>query len=123
LCLKIAREPKAAQDAFEHVVQLDPSLGEAWFELALIQQDQGHLEEAVRNYRQALAARPDLAEAAVNLGICLQNTGDLSAAKRAYASALELRADTFGRIAQALSSAPIGEVWLDHQALRRSLGG
>ena len=66
---------------------------------------------------------PELAEAHVNLGICLQQTGDIAAAKTMFGRAMRLRADTFGRIAQALSAAPRGELWLDPERLRRSLTG
>ena len=47
----------------------------------------------------------------------------MAAAKTAYRLALRLQPDTFGRIAQALAAAPIGEVWLDIAALRGSLAG
>ena len=47
----------------------------------------------------------------------------MAAAKTAYQLALRLQPDTFGRIAQALAAAPIGEVWLDIAALRGSLAG
>ena len=71
--------------------------------------------------RRALELRPDFAEAAVNLGTCHQESGDMAAAKMAYRLALRLRPDTFGRVAQALAAAPMGEVWLDLAALRHSL--
>ena len=47
----------------------------------------------------------------------------MTSAKVAYRLALKLRPDTFGRIAQALAASPMGEVWLDVAALRRSLDG
>ena len=62
-----------------------------------------------------------MAEAAVNLGICEQRMGDLEAAKNAYRQAMRIRPDTVGRIAQALTTAPKGELWLDLRALRASL--
>ena len=97
--------------------------GEVWFALGLVRQDNHDFVPAVEAYRQALKMRPDLAEAAVNLGICHQEIGDMTSAKVAYRLALKLRPDTFGRIAQALAASPIGEVWLDVAALRRSLDG
>jgi len=41
----------------------------------------------------------------------------------AYARAYRLRPSTFGTIAMALTSAPHGRLWLDQEALRRSLSG
>jgi tetratricopeptide (TPR) repeat protein len=112
-----------AAAAFEHVVAQEPDNAEAWFFLGVIEQDCGRLHVSIERYRKALALRPDLAEAAVNLGICQQETGDLGAAKESYRVALRLRPDCFGRIAQALCAASIGEVWTDGEALRRSLAG
>jgi tetratricopeptide (TPR) repeat protein len=120
-CLRQASDLAGAQAALQRLVALAPGAGEAWFTLGLIEQDRGRSIEAIALYRRALQAQPNLAEAAVNLGICLQLTGDLRAAKRSYGAALRMRADTFGRIAQALSAAPCGEVWLDQDALRRAL--
>ena len=78
---------------------------------------------AITAYRRTLHLSPELAEAHVNLGICLQQTGDIAAAKASFGSAMRLRSDTFGRIAQALSAAPRGELWLDSERLRQSLAG
>jgi tetratricopeptide (TPR) repeat protein len=114
-----------AVEAFRTAATLAPDRAadraEAWFALGVIEQDRGNFAEAAALYDRALTAQPELAEAAVNLGICRQNTGDLPGAKEAYRTALRLRSDTFGRIAQALAASPVGEVWLDHKALRRSL--
>jgi len=52
----------------------------------------------------------------------LQDAGEGDAAMRAYCDAYRLRPDLFGRIAMALTSAPHGRLWLDEDALRRSLG-
>ncbi len=122
LCLKQTRDTDAAAAAFQKALELDASLARAWFELGLIEQDRGDLVAAIAMYQRALELKPQLTEAAVNLGICRQSRGDLAGAKRAYGAALQARQDSFGRIAQALSCAPVGEVWLDHDALRRSLG-
>ncbi len=123
LCLRHLGDGDGARAALERAVALDPGVAEGWFALGLARQDARDAAAAAAAYRQALDRRPGLAEAAVNLGICLQQSGDMAAAKAAYARALRLRADSFGRIAQALAAAPTGEVWLDLDALRRSLGG
>jgi tetratricopeptide (TPR) repeat protein len=92
-----------------------------WFDLGLARQDLRDYPAAASAYRKALALKSDYAEAALNLGIVLQESGDPDAAMRAYRDAYRLRPDMFGRIAMALTSASHGRLWLDEDALRRSL--
>ncbi len=98
-------------------------MARAWFLLGVSSADAGLRDAAVSAYRRALAIEPTLAEAAVNLGTLLQESGDLAGAKAAYGEALRLSPDTFGRIAQAMTTSPKGELWLDLAALRRDLIG
>lgn len=116
-----AGEAGAAEQALIRAVEIDASHVPAWFRLGLVRQDRRDLEGAISAYRQALALRPDMAEVETNLGIVLQETGDLAAAKRAYGRAILLRGGCFGPIAQALTMAPTGELWLDLAALRAHL--
>jgi tetratricopeptide (TPR) repeat protein len=120
-CLRRVRDFNNAAAALERGLSLAPADANAWFAFGLVRQDQRALAAAIDAYTRALELRPDFVEAAVNLGICHQEAGDIDAAKLAYGAALAMRPDTFGRIAQALSSSPVGEVWLDAAALRRSL--
>jgi predicted Zn-dependent protease len=94
----------------------------AWFDLALARQDLRDFAGAEAAYREVLAKKPDHAEAAVNLGIIRQEAGDLDGAMDAYAQAYRLRPQTFGTIAMALTSGSHGRLWLDEDALRKSLG-
>ncbi len=110
-----------AVEAFGRAAALAPDAPEIWFKLGLALQDLGDWTGAEQAYLRALELRPELAEAETNLGIVLQEGGDLSAAKQAYGRALLLRPDGFGRIAQALTTAPSGELWLDLDALRDHL--
>jgi tetratricopeptide (TPR) repeat protein len=121
VCLRRLGDRNGAAAALTRAAALAPANGDALFALGLLYQDQRDLAAAADAYERALAVRPAFAEAAVNLGICRQETGDLGAAKAAYRQALTVRPESFGRIAQALSAAPVGEVWLDVAALRGSL--
>jgi len=123
LCLRRMGERDSAAAALERAVSLAPGSGDAWFAVGLVRQDKHDFIAAAEAYGRALEIRSNFAEAAVNLGICYQEAGDMAAAKAAYRLALTLRADTFGRIAQALAAAPMGEVWLDVAALRHALAG
>ena len=110
-----------AAAAYHQALQLDPASAEALFKLGLAYQDSRHPDRAAEAYRRALALRPNLAEAEVNLGVVLQEQGDLASAKQAYGRAIALMPSAFGRVAQALTTAPKGELWLDLAALRAHL--
>jgi tetratricopeptide (TPR) repeat protein len=112
---------ETARRMLDRAVTLNPSSGKAWFVFGLVAEERRDWAASITAYRRALAAQPDFAEAAVNLGIALQERGELADARQAYRDALKIRPDTFGRIVQALSAAPTGELWLDLQALRQSL--
>lgn len=45
---------------------------------------QGHLEEALKHYRQALKLQPTNSTAAFNLGVALEDLGRLKQAAKAY---------------------------------------
>ncbi len=127
LCHKLGRAHYAAGDyeaaraALQRAVDRAPDFAEAWFHLGLVEQDLDRPAAAATSYRKALSARPDMFEAALNLGISLQETGAIEPALDAYARAVRIKPTCFNRVAQALTSAPTGRLWLDPSALRRSL--
>ena len=123
LIFKDLGRAEEAAEAFAEAVRHDAGVARAWFLLGVSSADAGRRDAAAAAYRRALAIEPTLAEAAVNLGTLLQESGDLAGAKAAYGEALRLRPDTFGRIAQAMTTSPKGELWLDLAALRRDLVG
>jgi tetratricopeptide (TPR) repeat protein len=122
LLLRDANRMTEARAALEQAVALDPSSAGAWFALGLSRQDLLDESGAATAFGAALRERPNFAEAAVNLGIALQRLGDMPAAMIAYRSAIEMRPDTLGRIAQAVTAAHTGMLWLDPAAFRRALG-
>jgi tetratricopeptide (TPR) repeat protein len=127
LCIRLGSTLQAlgrrdqAATYYQRALQLDPASAEAWFKLGLAFQDSRLPARAAEAYRRALSLRPNLAEAEANLGVALQEQGQMNAAKQAYGRAIELRPSTFGRVAQALTTAPRGELWLDLGALRAHL--
>ena len=110
-----------AREALDRAEALGTLPAGAWFLRGLVLQDLGDLVGSADAYRRALGLDPALAEAAVNLGIVLQQAGDLDGAKDAYGQALKQRPDTFGRIAQAMTTPATGELWLNLEALRHAL--
>lgn len=123
LALKDLARAAEAASAFRQALSFDPGSIRAGFLLGLCLQDAGDGAGAAAAYRGVLAIDPTRAEAAVNLGTVLQDAGDLDGAKAAYRQAVTARPDTFGRIAQAMTTSRRGELWLDLGELRRVLGG
>jgi tetratricopeptide (TPR) repeat protein len=120
-CLRQTGELQLARVELERAVTLRPSDGRAWFALGLVCEDLRDTPGAIQAYRRSIEAQPDVPEVHVNLGLNLQNSGDLDAAMDSYQLAMRLRPDTFGRIAQALTSANKGRLWLNSARLRRLL--
>jgi tetratricopeptide (TPR) repeat protein len=120
-CLRQTGELQLARAELERATTLRPQDGRAWFALGLVCEDLRDTQGAIRAYRRSIEAMPDIPEAHVNLGLNLQNAGDLDAAMDCYRRAMRLRPDTFGRIAQALTSAKKGRLWLNPARLRRLL--
>jgi tetratricopeptide (TPR) repeat protein len=118
LKLREAGQLAAARDALCHAQPLDV----ASFALGLIYQDLNDEAGAASAFAAALEARPGFAEAAVNLGIARQRMGDMAGAMAAYRQAVHIRADTLPRIAQAVTAAATGRLWLNPAGLRRALG-
>jgi tetratricopeptide (TPR) repeat protein len=121
LVLRDAGVMQEALAALQRATTLHPGASGAWFALGLTCQDLSDEAGAVAAFRAALQARPNFAEAAVNLGIALQRTGDMEAALAAYREAVRIRPETFARIAQAVTAASTGTLWLDIVAFRRVL--
>ena len=122
-CLRQGGDPGNACAEFERAVEIHANDSRGWFALGLARDDLQDREGAIVAYRRAVELRPVLPEAHVNLGLDLQHAGDLAAALNSYRRAFALRPDTFGRIAQALTSAKTGQLWLNTESLKKSLGG
>jgi protein O-GlcNAc transferase len=58
---------------------------------AILYQQSGDIDSAIRTYREAIAAKPDFAEALLNLGHAQQAAGDPQAARDSWVRALSLK--------------------------------
>ena len=112
-------EMQLARVELERAVILRPDDRHAWFALGLVCEDLCDTPSAIQAYRRSIEAQPDVPEVHVNLELNLQNSGDFDAAIDSYRRAIRLQRDTFGRIAQALTSAKKGRLWLNLAQLRR----
>lgn len=116
-------EGQAAITAFRRALARDAGFAPAWYSLGLTLQDQYQFAAAAAAFGEARKLRPDFHEAAFNQAIAFQEAGRMEAAFDAFAQAYRLRPASFGRIAQALISAPAGALWLKPSALRAFLEG
>jgi tetratricopeptide (TPR) repeat protein len=115
------RDLAAASLALERAVVLAPEQADAWFKVSLVRQDRHDLGGAAQALERVLQINPERVDALVNLGIVLQEAGRLDDALHAYGRAYRLRAETFGRIAHALSTPGTGRLWLNLDDLRAEL--
>ena len=74
-------------------VRLKPDAARAHNNLGIALSDQGKLDEAIAEYREALRLKPDYAEAHNNLGIALSDQGKLDEAIAEYREAMRLKPD------------------------------
>ena len=78
--------------ASQKSVQLDPQDAEAYYNLGIVMQDLGRLEEAEAIYKKAIALKPDH-KTHNNLGIVMQELGRLDEAEASYKKAITLKPD------------------------------
>ncbi len=82
-----------AYKAFTKVTELNPNYADGFYNLGIILQDQGRLDEAITSYKKALALKPDYAEAHNNMGNTLKEQGQLDEAIASYEQALSIKPD------------------------------
>jgi tetratricopeptide (TPR) repeat protein len=63
--------PAEAKIAWQIAVARDPAFAEAWYNLAMAAEDEGHGDLAIAAYRRAAQARPDYGDAQFNLALLL----------------------------------------------------
>jgi tetratricopeptide (TPR) repeat protein len=95
--LKVASEAldrkdlPAAVTALKSVVEIEPDMSAAWFNLAYAYSGLHQNEEAVRAYQRTLELQPDLFEAHLNLGILLIETKQVPEAVKHLEKAVGLK--------------------------------
>jgi tetratricopeptide (TPR) repeat protein len=82
------RDPEAAREAYERVLQVDPAHAGAHVNLGRLLHERGRLAEAERVYRRALLACGNEPLLLYNLGVLLEDMRRQSAAMDAYEKAL-----------------------------------
>ena len=79
-----------AKIAWQIAVARDPAFAEAWYNLAIAAEDEGHDDLAIAEYRRAVQAQPDYADAHFNLGLLLTKLDRFDEALPVWERFLEL---------------------------------
>jgi tetratricopeptide (TPR) repeat protein len=82
-------DPRAAQEAYQRAVGVDPTNTAAWINWGRLLHEQGGTREAEDVYRRALSACGPDPLLMFNLGVLLEDTGRTTAALDAYQTAIE----------------------------------
>ena len=88
----LAMERQDLEQAYElqsKLIGLGQRGPELFYNTGLLLQKSGHLEDAVKLYRQALNEKPNIAEALLNLGHALKALGQDDEARTCWRKALE----------------------------------
>ena len=72
-------DPARAERAFADAIRHDPAWADAWVNFGVARYRQGHVEDAKRAMREALARQPDHAAAISNLEAFMRAPGDVAA--------------------------------------------
>jgi tetratricopeptide (TPR) repeat protein len=81
----------AAVQALQAVLEAEPEMTAAWFNLAYAYTGLGQKEEAIKAYEKTIEIQPDLFEAHLNLGILLMELKRAAEAQPQLAKAVELK--------------------------------
>lgn len=120
-CLRSIGEFRDAYQTLLHAQTLEPQNWQVVFALGLLCEDLKDSKGAILAYSRCICLKPETAEAHLNLGLVYQNRGDWDQALQSYRHAYRLQPNTFGRVAQSLTSAAQGQMWLNLTKLKKSL--
>jgi tetratricopeptide (TPR) repeat protein len=81
-------DPRAALDAYNRAVRVNPENDAAWVNLGRLLHEQGRIDEAESAYRRGLEEVGPHALLMFNLGVLLEDIGRTSSALEAYRSAI-----------------------------------
>ncbi|HEY0840625.1 MAG TPA: adventurous gliding motility TPR repeat lipoprotein GltE, partial [Vulgatibacter sp.] len=81
---------------FEAALDEDDGLGEAWFDLGVVEERRGNAEAATKAYRRAIKVKPTLFVAYENLGNLLEAAGDTAGAGEQYKAILRVSPEHAG---------------------------
>jgi len=84
-------DPRQVEDLLRSAIALDPSLGEAHFQLGVVLADQNQDQRAAGEFERAVALDPDWAEAHYRLGQLYRRAGEAAKAQAEFDESERLR--------------------------------
>ena len=79
----------AERQALETAIKLDPTVAQARSKLGVLDMSQGHVDDAIRNFKRAIEIDPQLTEAQVNLATIYDGKGEVKEAEALLRRAVE----------------------------------
>jgi tetratricopeptide (TPR) repeat protein len=92
--LRESRQLPRAADVLNRAVQAAPQDARGWYELGMLDADQGRKSDSIAAFEKSAALDPDLPEAYNSLGKALADTGDLARAETAFRASLRVQPDS-----------------------------
>lgn len=90
---------KEAVSAFQKALEIDSSVAELHFNLAILLTNLNRTDEAIKAYHKTVKLNPSLTDAHYNLGTALQSQGEFAEASQAYEKAIQQQPGFFEAIA------------------------
>mgnify|MGYP001462058117 CR=1 FL=1 len=79
--------------ALEKVIELNPNYVDAYYNIGVVLNDQGKIQEAIEAYKKCISLFPNYPDAYVNLGLALRAQGNIENSIEAFLTALKLKPD------------------------------
>ena len=84
---------EAAIESYKNALRIMPNYADAYYNMAIILNDNKDPEAAIESYKQAIKIKPDFAEPYINMGIILKDKGDPEAAINCFKQAIKIKPD------------------------------
>ena len=80
-----------AIESYNQALKIKPDYVEAYYNMAVAQNDKGDSDAAIESYKEVLKIKPDYAEAYNNMGVAQNDKGDSDEAIESCKQALKIR--------------------------------
>jgi len=88
-----AGDLERAERVYRQIIDVAPSVTQAWHLLGTVKQLQGKVEESIKSYERVLELEPNHVEALNNLGVALHSRAKIEEATASLRRAIELKPD------------------------------